>query len=45
MTAIVHSLLEAPLWPLMNKFYRTHQSSMKASKDSQLWVARAHETI
>ena len=45
MTAIVHSLLEAPLWPLMNKFYRTHQSSMKASKDAQLWVARAHEIV
>ena len=45
MTAIVHTLLEAPLWPLMNKFYRTHQSSMKASKDAQLWVARTHEIV
>ena len=32
MTAIVYAPLEAPLWPLMNKFYRAHQSSMKASK-------------
>ena len=45
MTAITYSLLEAPLWPLMNKFYRAHQSSMKASKDAQLWVARQEQII
>ena len=45
MTAIVYAPLEAPLWPLMNKFYRTHQSSMKAVKDAQLWVARQEEII
>ena len=45
MTAIVYAPLEAPLWPLMNKFYRAHQSSMKASKDAQLWVARQQDII
>ena len=45
MTAIVYAPLEAPLWPLMNKFYRAHQSSMKASKDAQLWVARQEHII
>ena len=40
-----YSLLDASLWPLMNKFYRSHQSSMKAVKDAQLWVARADEII
>ena len=45
MTAIAYAQLDAPLWPLMNKFYRTHQSSMKASKDAQLWVAREQEVV
>ena len=45
MTAIAYAQLEAPLWPLMNKFYRAHQSSMKASKDAQLWVARQEAII
>lgn len=45
MTAIAYAKLEAPLWPLMNKFYRAHQSSMKASKDAQLWVAREQEIV
>lgn len=45
MTAIAYAQLEAPLWPLMNKFYRAHQSSMKASKDAQLWVAREQEIV
>lgn len=45
MTAIAYAQLEAPLWPLMNKFYRAHQSSMKASKDAQLWVAREQEVV
>ncbi|MBF4560156.1 GNAT family N-acetyltransferase [Pseudomonas sp. p50] len=35
-----YTLLDEPLWPLMNKFYRAHQSSMKAVRDAQLWVAR-----
>lgn len=37
--------LDEPLWPLMNKFYRAHQSSMKAVRDAQLWVARRDEII
>lgn len=45
MTDSVYAPLEAPLWPLMNKFYRAHQSSMKASKDAQLWVARQDEIV
>ena len=45
MTAIVYAPLVAPLWPLMNKFYRAHQSSMKAVKDAQLWVARQQDIV
>ncbi|HGM5553438.1 TPA: GNAT family N-acetyltransferase [Pseudomonas putida] len=40
-----YSLLDEPLWPLMNKFYRRHQSSMKAVRDAQLWVARREDII
>jgi N-acetylglutamate synthase-like GNAT family acetyltransferase len=40
-----YTLLPEPLWPLMNKFYRAHQSSMKAVRDAQLWVARREEII
>ncbi|MEB2622942.1 GNAT family N-acetyltransferase [Pseudomonas sp. YuFO8] len=36
----LYTRLDEPLWPLMNKFYRAHQSSMKAVRDAQLWVAR-----
>ncbi|MGY2291962.1 GNAT family N-acetyltransferase [Pseudomonas sp. SDO528_S397] len=32
--------LAEPLWPLLNKFYRSHDSSMKALKGAGLWVAR-----
>ena len=35
-----YSRLDETLYPLMNKFYRGHQSSMKAVRDAQLWVAR-----
>lgn len=45
MNPLVYTPLEAALWPLMNKFYRSYQSSMKASKDSQLWVARETEIV
>ncbi|MDB6446569.1 Acetyltransferase (GNAT) domain-containing protein [Pseudomonas sp. NFACC32-1] len=45
MTEIRYLQLEAPLWPLMNKFYRTHQSSMKAVREAQLWVARRDEIV
>ena len=37
--------LAPPLWPLLNKFYRSHDSSMKALKDGQLWVARDSEIV
>ncbi|AZE85419.1 acetyltransferase, GNAT family [Pseudomonas orientalis] len=37
--------LAAPLWPLLNKFYRSHNSSMKALKGGQLWVARDGEIV
>jgi GNAT superfamily N-acetyltransferase len=40
MSEIHYTQLDEPLWPLMNKFYRAHQSSMKAVRDAQLWVAR-----
>ncbi len=40
-----YSRLDESLWPLMNKFYRAHQSSMKAVRDAQLWVARREEII
>ncbi|WP_300733079.1 GNAT family N-acetyltransferase [Pseudomonas sp.] len=45
MTSLIYTPLDTPLWPLMNKFYRAHQSSMKASKDAQLWVARQEEIV
>ncbi|MFJ2712255.1 GNAT family N-acetyltransferase [Pseudomonas sp. NPDC087346] len=40
-----YTLLDESLWPLMNKFYRSHQSSMKAVRDAQLWVARREEIV
>ena len=40
-----YSLLDEPLWPLINKFYRRHQSSMKAVRDAQLWVARREDIV
>ena len=45
MSQIHYTLLDEPLWPLMNKFYRAHQSSMKAVREAQLWVARRDEII
>jgi GNAT superfamily N-acetyltransferase len=45
MSEILYTQLEEPLWPLMNKFYRTHQSSMKAVRQAQLWVARRDEIV
>lgn len=45
MSELHYTRLEEPLWPLMNKFYRTHQSSMKAVRDAQLWVARRDEIV
>ncbi|KTC45656.1 GNAT family acetyltransferase [Pseudomonas fluorescens ABAC62] len=37
--------LAEPLWPLLNKFYRSHDSSMKALKGGRLWVARDSEIV
>ncbi|WP_455826480.1 GNAT family N-acetyltransferase [Pseudomonas graminis] len=37
--------LAEPLWPLLNKFYRSHHSSMKALKGGRLWVARDSEIV
>ncbi|UEB94714.1 GNAT family N-acetyltransferase [Pseudomonas sp. HN2] len=45
MPDIHYSQLDEPLWPLMNKFYRSHQSSMKAVREAQLWVARSGEIV
>ncbi|MGE8096403.1 GNAT family N-acetyltransferase [Pseudomonas fluorescens] len=40
-----YTQLAEPLWPLLNKFYRSHQSSMKAVRDAQLWVGKRDEII
>lgn len=45
MSEIHYTQLDEPLWPLMNKFYRAHQSSMKAVREAQLWVARRDEIV
>ena len=45
MSDIHYSQLDESLWPLMNKFYRSHQSSMKAVREAQLWVARRSEIV
>jgi len=37
--------LAEPLWPLLNKFYRSHNSPMKALKGGRLWVARDAEIV
>ncbi|WP_085580582.1 MULTISPECIES: GNAT family N-acetyltransferase [unclassified Pseudomonas] len=41
----LYARLDALSWPLMNKFYRTHGSSMKAVREAQLWVARREEIV
>ena len=45
MTELSIDLLAEPLWPLLNKFYRSHGSSMKALKGGRLWVARDGEIV
>jgi GNAT superfamily N-acetyltransferase len=45
MSEIRYAALEESLWPLVNKFYRAHQSSMKAVRDARLWVARRDEIV
>lgn len=37
--------LAEPLWPLLNKFYCSHNSPMKALKGGRLWVARDSEIV
>ncbi|MGO4800202.1 GNAT family N-acetyltransferase [Pseudomonas sp. W22_MBD1_FP4] len=45
MTELSIDLLAEPLWQLLNKFYRSHDSSMKALKGGRLWVARDGEIV
>lgn len=45
MPELTLELLAEPLWPLLNKFYRSHDSSMKALKGGRLWVARDSEIV
>ena len=45
MPELTLDLLAEPLWPLLNKFYRSHDSSMKALKGGHLWVAREGEIV
>ncbi|AMB85492.1 GNAT family acetyltransferase [Pseudomonas agarici] len=40
-----YALLPEPLRPLLNKFYRAHNSSMRSAGNGQLWVARHQEII
>lgn len=39
------NLLAEPLWPLLNKFYRSHNSPMKALKGGRLWVVRHNDIV
>ncbi|MFW9078080.1 GNAT family N-acetyltransferase [Pseudomonas sp. P2757] len=45
MTDTRYALLDDLSWPLLNKFYRAHQSPMKAVREAQLWVARREEIV
>ena len=45
MPELTIDLLAEPLWPLLNKFYRSHHSPMKALKGGRLWVARDGEIV
>ncbi|WP_347901600.1 GNAT family N-acetyltransferase [Pseudomonas purpurea] len=40
-----YTRLAEPQWPLLNKFYRAHQSPMKAVREAQLWVGKRDEII
>ncbi|WP_248802587.1 GNAT family N-acetyltransferase [Pseudomonas sp. MWU13-2100] len=40
-----YARLPETLRPLLNKFYRTHNSPMRSASDGQLWVARQGEII
>jgi GNAT superfamily N-acetyltransferase len=37
--------LAEPLRPLLNKFYRLHNSPMRAASEGQLWVAKQGEIV
>lgn len=39
------SPLDAPLWPLLNKFYRAHGSKMRAPAKGFSWVAKREAII
>ncbi|NBF02801.1 GNAT family N-acetyltransferase [Pseudomonas sp. Fl5BN2] len=45
MSSLQISLLAEASRPLLDKFYRQHQSSMRASAKGQLWVVRDTEII
>jgi GNAT superfamily N-acetyltransferase len=40
-----YAQLPETLRPLLNKFYRAHNSPMRSASDGQLWVARQGEII
>lgn len=44
MTDIQFSLLPEACRPLLNKFYREHQSPMRAANKGQAWIARQQQT-
>ena len=35
--------LDEQRWPLLNKFYKTHHTKLRANKHSQAWVLMANE--
>jgi len=45
MSAIEYTPLSAPLRALLDKFYRTHNSPMRAAGDGQMWVARDAQIV
>lgn len=45
MSSLQISLLAEASRPLLNKFYRQHQSPMRASSEGQLWVLKDGEII
>ena len=45
MTALAYTLLDAPLWPLMNKFYRSHDTAMRSSREGVSWVAKEAQIV
>lgn len=43
--SITFSVLPDALLPLVDKFYRSHRSPMRAAKGARIWVARHTEII